>query len=84
MSRCFGELEDLFEGANEERKYEIGDNHWFEEFKDPQQYIEAKLKMLRKDMRITPTQEELDHLTGLTTATAIDNAIHSIIDRHWE
>lgn len=52
-------------------------------FVTPEQYIEAKLKMLEEEMYITPTSEELSHLKSLKTEVGIDNAVRSIIDRHW-
>lgn len=52
-------------------------------FKTPEQYIEQKLKILKRDFRITPTGTELKHLNTLTTQITIDNAILSIINRHW-
>lgn len=57
---------------------------YFDEFRNPTQYIKAKLKMLRNEMYIEPTQGEIDHLYSLKTDVAIDNAVHSIIDRYWD
>jgi len=57
---------------------------WDPGFVSPEQYIKSKLKMLRKDMYIEPTGKEVAHLHTLKTRQAIDNAIHSIIDRHWD
>ena len=54
------------------------------EYKNPKQYIKAKLKMLRNEMFIQPTEEEIRHLLTLRSDVAIDNAVHSIIDRHWD
>lgn len=56
---------------------------WYDKFENPEQYVEAKLHMLRYNMYIEPTKEELEHLRTLKTECAIDNAVHSIIDRHW-
>ena len=55
----------------------------YDDYKNPEQYVRHKLKMLRKEMFIRPTDKEVVHLKSLTTRTAIDNAVHSIIDRHW-
>ena len=52
-------------------------------FKNPAQYLEAKLKILSRDFKITPTETELEHLRTLTTEISIDNAILSIINHHW-
>lgn len=57
---------------------------WYLNFVNPKQYVDAKLKMLRKDMCIEPTWMEVDHLYRLKTQGDIDNAVHSIIDRHWD
>lgn len=53
-------------------------------FKTPEQYIEQKLKILKRDFRITATETELEHLNTLTTQTQIDNAILTIIAHHWD
>ena len=52
-------------------------------FKTVEQYVEAKIKILKRDFRVNPTDEEINHLYTLKTQTAIDNACHSIRDRHW-
>ena len=52
-------------------------------FKTPEQYLKAKLKILRRDFCIQPTLDEIVHLQKLTTQTTIDNAVLSIINRHW-
>jgi hypothetical protein len=55
-------------------------------FRNPKQYIEAKLKILtdRRSFGIQPTDDEIAHLRTLKTQVQIDNAILSIIDRHWD
>lgn len=53
------------------------------DFENPKQYIKQKLKILRDDMCIQPTWQELDHLNTLKTEGDIDRAIHSIIEKHW-
>lgn len=53
-------------------------------WKTPEQYAEAKLKILRRDFRITPTENEINHLKSLKTQIAIDNACLGIINRHWD
>lgn len=47
-------------------------------------YVDAKLKMLKCEMLIEATDEEINHLYSLKSETAIDNAVHSIIARHWD
>lgn len=70
--------------ASETEQREAEHKNYFEEFKNPKQYVKAKLKMLRNDMFIKPTEEEIEYLYSLKTDVAIDNAVHSIIDRHWD
>ena len=53
-------------------------------FKNPEQYVKAKLRILKRDFYIEATYEEVSHLKTLTTQTAIDNAILSIINRRWD
>ena len=50
----------------------------------PEKYLEAKLKILRRDFYIEPTVDEIIHLKKLTTQIQIDNAILSIINRRWD
>lgn len=52
-------------------------------FKNPKDYVNRKLRMLRDDMWIEPTKEEIDHLYSLKTRGDIDRAVHSVIDRAW-
>jgi hypothetical protein len=54
-------------------------------FKNPEQYLKAKLKILTdpRSFGITPTEQEMEHLRTLKTQLQIDNAILSIIDRRW-
>lgn len=53
-------------------------------FTTPKKYVDAKLKILRRDFCIEPTEEEIEHLNTLTTQIAIDNAILGIINRRWD
>lgn len=53
------------------------------EFIDCKQYVELKLEMLRKEMYIHVSDDEVSHLKGLKTQSTIDAAVRSIIDRHW-
>lgn len=59
-------------------------NGWEIEFISPKQYADDKITMLREEMFINPTQEEIDHLYELKTQGDIDRAVHSIMDRHWD
>lgn len=56
---------------------------WDTDFKSSDAYIEYKLGMLRNEMCIRPTKEEIEHLRSLKTMGDIDRCVHSIIDRHW-
>ena len=56
---------------------------WYEEFKNPKQYIRFKLRILRTDMEIRPTKAEVAHLRELKTQGEIDRAVHGIISRAW-
>lgn len=53
-------------------------------FKTPEKYVKDKLRILKRDFCIEATYEEVSHLKTLTTQTSIDNAILSIINRHWD
>lgn len=57
---------------------------WMPLFENPKQYADRKIDMLRHHMYINPTEAEIEHLYELKTKTDIDNAVHSIIDRHWK
>lgn len=46
-------------------------------------YREAKLKILKKDFRITLNSNEIRHANSLKTEIAIDNFFISAINRHW-
>lgn len=54
-------------------------------FRNPAQYLKAKLKVLSdpQGFNITPTDEEMEHLRTLMTQTQIDNAIITIMDHRW-
>lgn len=86
MSRCFGDVrnEPVFDDFTP-----INANDYVDVCtignKDitPDNYVKRKLKMLRRDMYIYPTEDEIDHLKELTSVTAIDNAVRTIISRYW-
>ena len=52
-------------------------------FSTPGKYIKEKLKILRRDFCINPTEEEIAHLHTLTAQIPIDNAVITIMKRHW-
>jgi hypothetical protein len=68
-------------GDNEYRRTLIAG--YMPEFVTPEQYIEFKLLMLRKEMYIEPTEDEIKHLYELKTEGDIDRAVHGIIYRAW-
>ena len=53
-------------------------------FKNPEQYIKAKLKMLVNDFCIYPTETEIAHLNELATESEINCAVRQIINDHWK
>ena len=53
-------------------------------FITPEQYINEKLNMLRKDFRICPTRDERRRLESCKTEISIDNVVKSIILHHLE
>lgn len=68
--------------AEGDRKYKT--NWDTSEFVDCEQYVELKLEMLQKEMYIHVSDDEKRHLKTLKTQSAIDAAVRSIIDRHWD
>lgn len=53
-------------------------------FENPNQFIEAKIKMLYKEFKIKPTAEEISHLYELKTEVDINAAVKTIINNHWK
>ena len=53
------------------------------QFKNAEQYIQAKLTMLEKDFCINPTKTEIKHLHELATESEINRAVRQIINNHW-
>ena len=64
-------------------KWRQYNHNWEHDFESPELYVDFKLKMLRKEMYIEPTEPEVAHLKELKTMGDIDRAVHSSIDRHW-
>ena len=48
-----------------------------------EEYIEWKIKTLRRDFKIEPTAREMQHIYSLRTEIAVDNAVLKIINDHW-
>lgn len=93
MSKCFGDyrkyrskrefgVEKTKENQKEADRQK--NDSFFITFVTPEQYVEDKIEMLREEMYIKPTDDEIAHLKTLKTEVSIDNAVHSIIDRHWK
>lgn len=74
------EIKPLAIPTNSDEVYKL--NH-APKFKNAEQFIQAKLKMLVKDFRIHPTETEIEHLCGLTTEREINCAVRQIINDHW-
>ena len=73
-------IQDIFKNAPDDRDIKVS---CVPRFKNAEQFIEAKLEMLRKDFRIEPTNEEIIHLYHLETEDKINLAVKGIINRHW-
>lgn len=56
---------------------------WDIDFVSPEQFADAKLIMLRNEMYIEPTEEEIVHLYEQKTEYAINRVVLGIISRHW-
>lgn len=94
-SKCFGVV-GLSDGADRPKKAKTkssvaaeGDRRYktswdTSEFVDCKQYVDLKLEMLRKEMYIHVSDDEVSHLKTLGSQSAIDAAVRSIIDRHWD
>ena len=52
-------------------------------FRNPGQYLKAKLAILERDFCIHPTDEELAHLKTLETQWDIDRGIRTLISTRW-
>lgn len=48
------------------------------------EYVKKKIKMLKYDFLIDPTQEEIDNLLALNSELAIDRWTVKIIKDHWD
>ena len=66
-----------FERIKSQRK------NWYTEYENPEEFVDFKINMLVNEMFIEPTEDEIAHLRSLTTETAINNAVRSIVARHW-
>jgi hypothetical protein len=67
--------------TNADEAYKL---HHAPSFKNPEQYIKAKLKMLVNDFCIYPTETEIAHLYELATEREINCAVRQIINNHWK
>lgn len=53
-------------------------------WKNPEDYLKKKLKILTDHFCIKPTTEQMAHLRTLKTQIQIDNAVLSIIDAFYD
>ena len=53
-------------------------------FENPEQFVNAKLEMLRNHLKIEPTIEEIVHLYELKTEYEIIAAVKTILNNHWK
>lgn len=56
---------------------------WRTPFVSPEKYVNAKLRMLRNDMYIEPTAEEIARLRSKKTEVEIDSVVRGIVARAW-
>ena len=49
----------------------------------PEEYVKFKVKILKRDMCVTPTSEEMKKLYSLTDRSDIDRAVRAILDSRW-
>lgn len=54
------------------------------EFTTPEEFIAAKVEMLRTHMEIDVTQEDIAHLREYQTEGEINAAVKSIINKYWK
>lgn len=73
-------IKPLTSNANSDQAYKLCHAP---KFKNAEQYIQAKLKMLVKDFCIRPTETEIKHLYELATESEINRAVRQIINDHW-
>lgn len=46
--------------------------------------VKEKIKMLKRDFLIEPTEEEIAHLNELKTEQQVETYVRIIINTHWE
>lgn len=46
------------------------------------EYINEKLKILRRDFKINPTLEEKTHMLSLTSEILVDNYAHALLIKY--
>ena len=82
-SKCFGEIKSntLTEKPTYESAYR--DNYDASEFVNPEQYVERKIVMLKQEMFIDLSDEDIRHMRGLTSRGAIDAAVRGMINKYW-
>ena len=65
-----------------------GDGHfrpsYIPEFTTPEQFVDAKVKILRNHLGINITYEDIAYLRQFKTEVQINNAVKTIINKYWE
>lgn len=75
------EIKPLAVGTDSDKIYKLSHAPTF---KNTEQFLQAKLKMLVQDFCIHPTETEIKHLYELTTEREINCAVRQIINDHWK
>lgn len=79
-SKCFGDIvvDDMPEYERTSRE------HWdISEIADVKQYAECKVVMLKKEMFIELSDDDVKHILSLTSHTAVDAAVRGMINKYW-
>lgn len=74
------EIKQLVVGTDSDKVYKLSHAPTF---KNTEQFLQAKLKMLVQDFCIHPTETEIKHLQTLKTEREINCAVRQIINDHW-
>lgn len=53
-------------------------------FINAKNYVDRKIRMLRQDMEIEPSGDEIKHLYSLKTRGDIDRAVAGLINKAWD
>ena len=53
-------------------------------FVNPEQFIDAKVKILREHFKMQITEEDIEYLRGFKTEVGINAAVRVLINKYWE